>query len=781
MKNLSILFVVLFSSLFLTPSQAVDSVQIQSRNGAPCIVVDGQPVRPRVFFGNPVSRPIQIGTETRVFDFDFSPLADSLGHGTLHFRFGKEPGTIRLDDFSIRDLETGEFLTGPQTFDSESDVQLWSRWGDEYDGKRVAEVAVKNGALEVKILPERAQSPLDFHIYSKPNLKLSPTGRYHVHFTLTADRPRSVASAFYRPGNPFLQLAGVSGTHGGGDLFATQIQTGAEAGARFVSFSIPSIWEDENGKWDSESLDLTVRRVLAANPDALLIPRVGMGAPNWWLYKHPDEMMVWHGLKPELLAVKHPTASVSSKLYREAACKALERTVRYLEEHFGANMAGYHPCGQNTGEWFTLDTWMAGRAWYAKTDLRAWREWLREKYVTDEALQKAWNRSDVTLNSAEVPEFEEWEAAKKEPVLTDARFVDFNAFTSVMMTDTVLDFARTIRKVTDGKRLTVFFYGYGFEFGPVANGPGYSAHYALRRLLDSPDVDVICSPQSYWDRKAGGAGQCMLVSESVALAGKMYLLEDDTRTHLTPENQNFAGVGDGGKTCAATRELLRRNTAECACRNYACWWMDLGSAGWYADPELWLEMKALEKMDLWFIQNPTPYAPEVGAFIDENVMNRISSGSYTRKSVYKQRAPIARMGTSYAQYFTEDLTSGRLKKLGRQPKLCLMFHAEFYTPEERAEIERKVGKESLAWVPMDGISTEDLRKEAEKRGVHCYADADCNVWANGPFIVLHASRDGVVHVVPKAGFSEMIDEISGQKVAGTLKMKIGETRVLRCK
>lgn len=768
-------------SFLLTAVQAADSVRVESRNGAPCIVVDGQPVRPRVFYGGPIRRPVQLGTETKVFDFDFSPLADSEGRGTLHFRFGKAPGKIRLDDFSIRDLESGEFIAGPETFESEADLRFWTKWGDLNDGKPVATVGVKDGALEVEILPERAQSPLDFHIYHVANLKLSPSKRYHVHFTLKSDQPREVESAFYRPGNPFFLLAGVSDGKVPNDLFAAQIQMAAEAGAQFVSFGIPSIWEKETGEWDPRTLDLLVRQVLAANPNALLIPRIGMDAPAWWLNQHPDEEMVWHGVTPERLAAKHRKESVSSKLYREAACKALERTVRYLEEHFGPNMAGYHPCGQNTGEWFTQDTWMQGRAWYAKTDLRAWREWLREKYSTDAALQKAWNRTGVTLDSAEVPEFAEWETAMKEPLLTDARLVDFNEFTSVMMTDTVLDFARTIRRATDGKRLTVFFYGYGFEFGPCWNGPAYSAHYALRRLLDSPDVDVICSPQSYWDRKAGGGGQCMLVSESVALAGKMYLLEDDTRTHLTPGNQNFAGVGDGGKTCEETRELLRRNTGECACRNYACWWMDLGSAGWYADPELWLEMKALSKMDEWFIRNPTPYAPEVGVFIDENVMMRISSGRYTRKSIYEQRAPLARMGASYAQHFTEDLTSGTLKKLGRQPKLCVMLHAEFYTPDERVEIERKVGKESLVWVSMDGISTEDLRKEATRRDVHLFADADCNVWANGPFIVLHASQDGPVHVTPKPGFTKMFDEISGQEVSGTVEMKLGETKVIRCR
>ena len=36
--------------------------------------------------------------------------------------------------------------------------------------------------------------------------------------------------------------------------------------------------------------------------------------------------------------------------------------------------------------------------------------------------------------------------------------------------------------------LILFFYGYVFEFAAVPNGPATSGHYALRRVLDSPDI-----------------------------------------------------------------------------------------------------------------------------------------------------------------------------------------------------------------------------------------------------------------------------------------------------
>ena len=58
-------------------------------------------------------------------------------------------------------------------------------------------------------------------------------------------------------------------------------------------------------------------------------------------------------------------------------------------------MAGYHPCGQNTGEWFYQETWGPALNGYAQGDLRAWRQWLKERYTDDAALRAAWRDPQV--------------------------------------------------------------------------------------------------------------------------------------------------------------------------------------------------------------------------------------------------------------------------------------------------------------------------------------------------------------------------------------------------
>ena len=80
----------------------------------------------------------------------------------------------------------------------------------------------------------------------------------------------------------------------------------------------------------------------------------------------------------------------------------------------------------------------------------------------------------------------------------------------------------------------------------------------------------------------------MTAAESVALAGKMWLNEDDTRTYLG--TGDFPGAIDAVSTLEDTNRELVRNVGQEAIRNFGTWWMDLGATGWFNDPRMWREM-----------------------------------------------------------------------------------------------------------------------------------------------------------------------------------------------
>ena len=657
-------------------------------------------------------------------------------------------------------------------------------------------------------------------------------------------------------------------------VFVEQVRMAAEVGVDIVSFDLATPpWPRSGQEVDWSTVDAQCQMVLDANPRALLLPRIGMGVPQWWREAHPGDVMVWDQDPQQ----GRGATSVASSAYRRQASAQLAAVIEHLENTFGPHMVGYHPAGQHTGEWFYLGTHSSAFNGYSPATREAWRGWLRDRYQTDAALQAAWGQPAATLATATVPSPESRRAAPtgilRDPA-DERSLIDFAEFQQQIMADCVKQFAHTVRTATRGKKLVVFFYGYVFEFGYLGNGPATSGHYALRRVLDCPDIDVLCSPISYFDRGLGGSGPSMTAAESVALAGKMWLYEDDTATWLTPSTHTGRppALKSRVETVEQTNALLVRNTAQCALRNFGSWWMDLGGTGWFKDRRMWHQMKLLEALDRPMLDQPRPFLPQVAAVVDEPSMLRVAFGGnlVTRPCVREARGALARSGAPYGQYLLDDVTAGRVNA-----KLYVFLNAWCLAPEQRERIlettrgalrvwcyapgyqepdrvnekameeltgfrlvkvqsataratptetgqrlgltqgfgvERPVtplfaaadaspgetlatygdGSAAVAlrktddgWSLFVGppeLSSQLVRLAARRAGVHLYTQTDCNVYANGPFVAVHASQDGPLEINfdrPGTITDLMSGEVLGQGPTLTLPIKRGETRVFQ--
>ena len=866
-RNLPLAIILL--GCLVAAAVAAETVRVDPSARAPRLLVDGQPVRARMFWGAPGSGLIPVGPQGEQVTFEFSPTEDEPARATMHFRFGTTPGTIWLDDVHVVEIETGQDVVPRQRYEQGGDdfTQRWTIWPPERQNT-VGTVQVEpecgrdqSGGLHIDLkTPADGQWP-DFHVYHHPRLELRKGRRYRVSLWARAEPARKLTIAFYRPGQTFVFLGGPPGP------FEQQIKLAADARVDFVSFPVSLPWPQPGQSVDWSGVDAQCRRVLDANPNAFLLPRIGMAPPARWREAHPDDVMVWD-MGPQ----KHVGFVVASPEYRRDAAQRLAALVSHLEEKFAGSMAGYHPCGQNTGEWFYQETWGQALNGYSQGSLRAWRSWLAQRYADDAALRAAWHNPQVTLETAEVPA----PAARRQAptgVLRDPAsqrpLIDFARFQQEMMADCVCHLARAVREATQGRKLVVFFYGYVFEFGAIRNGPATSGHYALRRVLDCPDIDLLCSPISYFDRGLGQSAPAMTAAESVALAGKMWLYEDDTRTYLG--TGRFPGWQDRVDTLEETNRELLRNTAQCALRNLGTWWMDLGATGWFNDPRMWAEMARLKALDEPLLEHPLRFTPEVAAVIDEETMIRVAAGGdvVTRPAVYEVRRPLGRMGAPYGQYLLDDVAAGRVRAkmvvfltawsltadqrerlLAATPgSLRIWCYAPGYYDGDQASLEamseltgfkmrklagvsawaeptsvgRTLGlrealgvkstieplfaaadasaEETLAVYPDGsaavalrqtedgrslfvgpaGLTSELLRAAARKAGVHLFTETDCNVYANGPYVALHASQDGPVEL--DAGQSgAVVDLLSGEQLGPgprvTLPMKRGDTRVL---
>ena len=368
-------------------------------------------------------------------------------------------------------------------------------------------------ALHVKLRAPPDGNWPDFHIYHQPRLAIREGHRYRVSFWVRAEAVQKIVVAFYQPGRTYIHLGGP------GNVFEQQIKLAADAGINFVSFPIGLPWPKPGTVADWSAVDLACGRVLQVNPNALLLPRIGMSPPPWWREAHPDDVMQWEDGRRD-------NAVVASPQYRRDAVERLAALVNHLEEKFGEHIAGYHPNGQNTGEWFYEHTWNHPLNGYAPADLAAWRQWRSARggmprcrgAVTGGATCRAGR--DLPRSGGRA------HADRIGPNSSNRRWR--TVFVSWRMP--------SARHHTGGS-WSCFFTVTCSSLRRFKWAPPPAGHYALRRVLDCPDIDVLCSPISYFDRGSGQGAPSMTAAESVALAGKMWLNEDDTHTYLATGNR----------------------------------------------------------------------------------------------------------------------------------------------------------------------------------------------------------------------------------------------------
>ncbi len=70
-------------------------------DGVPRIEVDGRPVRARMSWGAPRGGRLRLEPNGREFVFAFTAAA---GHGTMHLRFGRQPGRLALDEIEVAEV-----------------------------------------------------------------------------------------------------------------------------------------------------------------------------------------------------------------------------------------------------------------------------------------------------------------------------------------------------------------------------------------------------------------------------------------------------------------------------------------------------------------------------------------------------------------------------------------------------------------------------------------------------------------------------------------------------
>lgn len=358
-------------------------------------------------------------------------------------------------------------------------------------------------------------------------------------------------------------------------------------------------------RYDYAEFDRYFAAILDIDPEARFVPHVGLTGPRWWQDAHPEELARYSDGSPG------PTSFASLRWRREMG-DDLRRLIAHLRKApYADRILGYMFYNGYTAEWQMWGTWQPFRDDYSQPAQQAFRQFLTDRYGTDERLRAAWRDPKVTLAAAPMPD-EKTRRPGGPRVLrdpnTERQAVDFYEFISNMDADALLYFAKILREATGGKALVGTYYAYLTAHGIHQQDSG---HLAARRVFDSPDIDFLMSPPNYWYRKPGEAATFMSATDSFRLRGKLWLDESDHRTHLTEPG---AGYGRAD-TLEETLGVFWREEAEVLAKRAAVSWFDM-SGGWFSHPQILAALGRGQEVMRESLQRRRPFAPEIGVFVD---------------------------------------------------------------------------------------------------------------------------------------------------------------------
>ncbi len=508
-------------------------------------------------------------------------------------------------------------------------------------------------------------------------------------------------------------------TKAGYDLYSVTVAFASRALNAFTGFTPyeKGIFDDVEGP-DFSLLDNAVNKVLKVNPNACIFPRIHMTMPEWWCEKYPDETIVSPcGEVRELLF---------SEQFRKDGSEMLKQLIAHVEaSSYSENIIGYHLADGCTEEWFHYGR----QGGQCKNAEKYFYDFLDKNYPQESLPHKL-----PDLNGIYV------EGEIKDPLLK--RYLEFS---NVSVADTIAHFAQTVKTVTNRTKTVGTFYGYVTEICSPLPGD-----IALDRIINCPDIDFFCSPNSYVETRALGIDWGdSLPFASLRKHGKIYFSECDIRTSLSDyinncrpgadkNNKYYGDIWLGPKTVKGSVSAMRKAYAHQLSRRNSLWWFDMWG-GWYDHPKYMAEAKRCLK--LFGSLNPDAYGykPELAVFADGELYQRqgCSHPSYRAQSAIRNALGIS--GIPYDLYLLSDFES-----VVNNYK-AVIFPVAVSSPglEKAVKFCEKKGIPYLrASLDKWEYSPEELREFAKPAKIHIFSTQNDVVYAGCSLLAIHSATAG---------------------------------------
>lgn len=490
------------------------------------------------------------------------------------------------------------------------------------------------------------------------------------------------------------------------EIAGREIRMAYDAGIRFFTLLAHLPWRGKTGERRYDSLDDALSLVSENAPDAFILPRLIFSPPVSWERAHPDEMTRYSD------GETGDVSFASREFWEEEAEGAVRAAVeRAAQGPHAGRVFGFY---LEHGEWF----YEKGRSYdYSKANEGGFRDWLKFHYKNSTvSLRAAWNDGEVTFDKAAVPAFPPPSGPTQLFSSREQRYADYHEYASDIVAQVITDLAHAIKEASGKRSAVAVSYGYSLELAQPASG-----HLALAQVLASPDIDILTGPISYSGRTPGGSAPFPVPIDSIQLAGKLWVSEDDTKTHRaarggeTPDTYNLAVT-----SLEATASVYARNFGAALTRGAGVSWMDLWGQGWLDDREIWQRVGYLqsiaETVSELRREGATPLPdPDVAVLVDERAFFRVRDESLLASLISNQRDALLRSGARVGFYLLSDL----LRPDFPQSKLLLFLNAFELPANIRIVLRERFQKDgrTLAWLYGPGAAEENPFEVADAVGI----------------------------------------------------------------
>ena len=471
------------------------------------------------------------------------------------------------------------------------------------------------------------------------------------------------------------------------------------------------IWHQGSDSLDIAKAQRQVRGLLDVCPDAGVVIRVHVNAPFWWNEANRDECTLYGDGPVDQRTYGPPfnnedgdvdrplRASLASMKWRkESGEKLVEFCKRMAATKEGQSVIGIHVSGGIYGEWHYWG-FIGHDPDLGIPMTNYFRDWLKNKYKTIEALQKSWGTKDFSFENATVPGTDErnktTDSIFRNPE-NEQRVIDYFTAQQQVVAEDIEYFCKIVKESWPRKLIVGVFYGYfHMTFCRQASG----GHLFIERILNCPYIDYLSAPQSYWEetQNAGGSGNSRGVVESALLNGKLWLDELDNGHLAKPPAADAAR--SNGNFDTKYQPVASRSALLPLMRGTGFWYYDFGprnSFGWWDHPTYLKEAKAIKEIfDRRLNMKFQPVADVLLVWDQESfyhVKNGWTPVAYNQLDHALEQ--LLRAGATTDNIYLFDLSKADLKRY----KLVMFMSTYKMSESQRTFIKNKVASEGRTLV-----------------------------------------------------------------------------------